>query len=180
MHNEYIQFLPADLSLAKQVTDYYQRNRSFLEEFEPKRSEDFFSIEHQKKILKKEMIDFKEGVSAHFYLKPVENPDDIIGAIGLSGIVYGSFCSAYLGYKLDKNFVGRGFTTMAVEMMVEYAFKELELHRIEANVIPRNKASLRVLEKCGFVNEGLSKYYLNVHGMWEDHIRMVKINSAMH
>lgn len=180
MHNEYIQFLPADLSLAKQVTDYYQRNRSFLEKFEPKRNEEFFSVEYQKEILKKEMIGFNERISAHFYLKIVECPDSIIGTVGLSDIVYGSFRSAYLGYKLDKDFINRGFTTMAVEMIVEYAFKELELHRIEANVVPRNKASLRVLEKSGFVNEGLSKYYLNVHGIWEDHIRMVKINYAMH
>ena len=54
------------------------------------------------------------------------------------------------------------------------------LHRIEANVMPGNKASLRVLEKNHFVNEGLSKYYLNIIGIWEDHIHMVKINEKMH
>lgn len=50
----------------------------------------------------------------------------------------------------------------------------------EANVMPRNKASLRVLEKNRFVNEGLSKYYLKINGVWEDHIHMVKINYAVH
>ena len=69
---------------------------------------------------------------------------------------------------------------MAVGMLTRYAFEELGLHRIEANVMPKNKASLRVLEKNHFVNEGISKYYLNINGVWEDHIHMVKINYDMH
>ena len=70
--------------------------------------------------------------------------------------------------------------SVAVEMLIKYAFEELGLHRIEANVMPKNKASLRVLEKNQFINEGTSKYYLNINGVWEDHIHMVKINYAMH
>lgn len=180
IRNRYIEFVPADMSLTEQVTDYYRRNRAFLEVFEPKRSEEFFSFDYQKEVLKREMQGFKEKTSAHFYLKEIEACKDIIGMIGLSSISYGSFCSAYLGYKLDKDFVNKGYMTMAVDMMVDYAFKKLKLHRIEANVMPKNKASLRVLEKCQFMNEGMSKYYLKVHGIWEDHIHMVRINYDMH
>lgn len=92
----------------------------------------------------------------------------------------GAFCSAFLGYKLDKEYLNRGYMSMSVAMLIKYAFEELGLHRIEANVMPKNKASLRVLEKNHFVNEGISKYYLNINGVWEDHIHMVKINYAMH
>ena len=109
-----------------------------------------------------------------------EDPSRIIGMIGLNNVVWGAFCSAFLGYKLDKDFLNRGCMSMAVEMLTEYAFEELHLHRIEANVMPRNKASLRVLEKNHFKNEGISKYYLNINGVWEDHIHMVKINYSMH
>ena len=59
----------------------------------------------------------------------------------------GVFCSAFLSYKLDENYINQGYMTMAIPMLVPYAFDELHLHRIEANVMPRNKASLRVLEK---------------------------------
>lgn len=52
----------------------------------------------------------------------------------------------------------------------------VEGKRIEANVIPRNKAALRALEKNHFRNKGISKYYTNINGVWEDHIHMVKIN----
>lgn len=180
MENRYIQLVPANLSLAEQVVDYYRRNRSFLEAFEPLRNEEFFSLEHQREVLKKEMLAYGEKTAFRFYIIPAERPTAVIGIIGLNNVVWGAFCSAFLGYKLDKEFLNKGYMTMAVKMLVKYAFEELRLHRIEANVMPKNKASLRVLEKNHFVNEGSSKYYLNINGVWEDHIHMVKINYAMH
>lgn len=180
MKNEYIQLVPADLSLAEQVTEYYKRNRDFLRPFEPVRSEEFYSRKYQQEILKKEMLGAEEKTAFYFYIMPVEQPGKIIGILGLSNVVWGAFCSAFLGGKLDKDFINRGYMSMAVEMLIKYAFEELGLHRIEANVMPKNKASLRVLEKNGFVNEGISKHYLKINGVWEDHIHMVKINYAMH
>ena len=180
MQNNYIRLLLADVSFAVQVVDYYNRNKEFLKEFEPVRNKEFFSLEYQKEILRRERLECEERKSFHFYIMLAEEPSRIIGMIGLSNVVWGAFCSAFLGYKLDKNFLNRGYMSMAVEMLTEYAFEELHLHRIEANVMPRNKASLRVLEKNHFRSEGISKYYLNINGIWEDHIHMVKINYSMH
>ena len=70
--------------------------------------------------------------------------------------------------------------TWAVDQVVQFAFSNIGLHRIEANVMPRNTPSLRVLEKNGFSSEGLAKHYLSIHGVWEDHIHMVRLNYAMH
>lgn len=180
MKNQYIQLVPADLSLAEQAADYYKRNRAFLEAFEPARSEDFFSLKYQQEVLKKELAEYEAGTAFRFYMMPVEQPLKIIGMIGLSNVVWGAFCSAFLGYKMDQDYVNKGYMSAAVGMLTEYAFKELGLHRIEANVMPKNRASLRVLEKNQFINEGISKYYLKINGVWEDHIHMVKINYAMH
>lgn len=69
--------------------------------------------------------------------------------------------------------------TEAVEAVVNHAFQELHLHRIEANIMPRNRASLRVVEKLGFRNEGVSREYLKINGKWEDHIHMVLLNEEM-
>lgn len=179
MKNEYMELVPADVSLAGQVLDYYRRNRNFLEEYEPKRDEEFFSRDCQLQILKKEMRDRAENTAFRFYIKLTEQPDQITGAIGLSNVVWGAFCSAFLGYKLDELFTNKGYMSQAVEMLVKYAFEELHLHRIEANVMPKNTASLRVLEKNDFINEGISKYYLKINGIWEDHIHMVRINHDM-
>lgn len=148
---------------AKQVVDYYKRNRDFLEAFEPVRSEEFFSLEYQQTVLKKEMAEYGARTAFRFYILSVEQPTKIIGIIGLNNVVWGAFCSAFLGYKLDKDFVNKGYMSMAVEMLTKYAFEEFGLHRIEANVMPKNKASLRVLEKNQFINEGISKYYLNIN-----------------
>lgn len=154
MKNQFIQLVPADLSLAEQVVDYYKRNRDFLEAFEPVRSEEFFSLEYQRAVLKREMLEYEARTSFRFYLMPMEQPSKIIGIIGLNNVVWGAFCSAFLGYKLDKDFVNRGYMSAAVEMLTKYAFEELGLHRIEANVMPRNKASLRVLEKISSSMKG--------------------------
>ena len=66
----------------------------------------------------------------------------------------GSFCSCFLGYKLDKDWLRQGLMSEAVNECVRIAFEELGLHRIEANIMPRNIASLGVVRRCGFVEEG--------------------------
>ncbi len=180
IRNQYIQLIPADLSLAEQLVDYYKRNKDFLAAFEPVRNESFFSLEYQQKVLAQEMRAFEERTAFRFYITPIDKSSKIIGVIGLNNVIWGAFCSAFLGYKLDKDFVNKGYMSMAIKLLTEYAFKELGLHRIEANVMPKNKTSLRVLEKNQFINEGCSKYYLNINGIWEDHIHMVKINHDMY
>lgn len=180
MQNKYIELVPADISLAEQITDYYRRNRKFLEAYEPKWEEPFFSVEYQREMLKNDMEAFRQKNAFRFYIRPTDQPHKIIGSIGLSNVVWRAFRSAFLGYKLDEDYINKGYMSMAVDMVVRYAFDELHLHRIEANVMPRNTASLRVLEKNSFEKEGISKYYLNINGVWEDHVHMVRINYAMH
>lgn len=180
MQNEYIELIPADAPLAEQLAEYYRRNREFLEAFEPARSEAFFSAAYQKEILEKEVRAWRERTAFRFYIRPAGESGKIIGMIGLNNVIWGAFCSAFMGYKLDAAYINRGYMSMAVEMVVQYAFHMLGLHRIEGNVMPRNAASLRVLAKNHFVNEGLSKYYLKINGRWEDHVHMVRINYALH
>lgn len=60
--------------------------------------------------------------------------------------------------------------TEAVKLAVRFAFDEAGLHRVQAGVMPHNVRSIRVLEKAGFRNEGLSKRYLNINGVWKDHL----------
>lgn len=180
IENESLKLIPSSLGLAEELADYYQRNREFLKAFEPKREEAFFTAEYQRNILKQQVMEQEQRRAYYFYIKLPGQPDQVIGSIGLSNVVWGVFCSAFLGYKLDKDYLNRGHMTMAVGMVTEYAFRELNLHRIEANVMPSNKPSLKVLENNKFENEGLAKYYLNINGVWEDHIHMVKINFDMH
>ena len=59
------------------------------------------------------------------------------------------------------------------------AFGPLRLHRVEANIMPRNRPSLRVAEKLGFHSEGISPRYLAIQGVWEDHVHMVRLNEEL-
>ena len=97
--------------------------------------------------------------------------DAIAGMINLSQIFYGAFQNAYLGYGLGVEFTGKGYATEAVRLVLKFAFADLKLHRIEANVQPRNLASIRLLERCGFKKEGFSEKYLKIGGRWRDHER---------
>ena len=176
LHGARITLVSADASLALSVCSYYERNRSFLSTFEPKRNEEFYTPRFHEQELLAEQAYAQELRSVRYYIVENNNPDEIIGTISLSNIVWKAFCSCFLGYALDSVHLNLGYMTEAVELITCFAFKELGLHRIEANVVPRNKASLRVLEKCGYKNEGLSLRYLKINGIWEDHVHMVKLN----
>ena len=180
LKTERLLLLPAKEDLAPRLAEYYRRNRDFLRSFEPPREEDFFTAARQRALLVQEAEAAEQNTSRRFYLQLPDQPDRIVGMVGLNNIVWGAFCSCFLGYKLDGELTGQGYMTEAVAAVTDFAFTRLRLHRIEANVMPRNRASLRVLEKNGYINEGLSRYYLNINGVWEDHVHMVRINFALH
>lgn len=164
---------------AKYLLEYYFRNKTFLEDFEPNRECSFFTYENHYNQLQKEAVDFDLQNAYRFYIFPKNDDKKIIGSISLNNVVWGCFLSCFLGYKLDGQYINKGYMTQAVGRIVDFAFSDLCIHRIEGNIMPKNKASLRVLEKCGFTNEGLSTKYLKINNIWEDHIHMVLINENL-
>lgn len=104
----------------------------------------------------------------------------IAGTINLSQIFRGAFLNAYLGYYLFEGFTGRGLMTEAMKAVIEFAFEEFGLHRLEANIQPRNTASRKLVETCGFKKEGFSEKYLWIAGDWRDHERWAIINENLH
>lgn len=165
-----------DEAYAPQVLDFVSRNKSFLEEWEPKREQEYFTLETHKNILHDEFVKMQDGQLFKVWL--FKN-DEIIGSAALSNIVRGIFQSCHLGYKIDRDESNKGYMTEALRKVIGVAFEQLLLHRIEANIMPRNYASLKVVEKLGFYNEGLAKKYLKINGVWEDHIHMVLLNEKM-
>ena len=92
----------------------------------------------------------------------------IVGVVNFSEIVLGVFRNAYLGYYGMAAFAGRGLMTMAVRQALRYGFDELGLHRVEANIQPGNAASIALVRRIGFRQEGLSPEYLFINGAWAD------------
>lgn len=93
------------------------------------------------------------------------------GEVNLNSVQRGPFQNAYVGYWIDEAQAGCGYTPEAVVLMMRYAFDELDLHRIQISIVPRNAASRRVVEKLGLRAEGVAERYLEINGVWEDHIR---------
>lgn len=94
-----------------------------------------------------------------------------IGEVNISNVRRGPFQSADIGYWVDQQHAGRGYTPEAVVGVLGYAFEHLSLHRVEIAIIPRNRRSLRVVEKLGIRSEGVAERFLEINGVWEDHVR---------
>lgn len=102
----------------------------------------------------------------------------IVGVVNISEIAMGAFRSAYLGYYGMAPFGGKGMMTEAVRMAIDFAFNELGLHRVEANIQPGNTASIALVRRLGFKQEGYSERYLKIDGEWRDHERWALLNEA--
>jgi ribosomal-protein-alanine N-acetyltransferase len=170
-----------DKTFAEKVLDFHIRNRDFHEKWDPVRDEKYYTEEHHKKELEDELYKINKGLMFKLWLfekhdRYYEKP---LGYISFSNIVRGCFQSCHLGYKIDRDETNKGYTTEALRAGIDFVFMVLNLHRIEANIIPGNIPSFRVVEKLGFCNEGISKKYLKINGIWQDHIHMVILNEAM-
>jgi ribosomal-protein-alanine N-acetyltransferase len=95
----------------------------------------------------------------------------IIGFFNISQIARGSLQSAYLGYAAGERFARQGYMREGIELVLGFAFSELNLHRLEANIQPGNRASISLARGAGFQREGFSPRYLKIAGRWRDHER---------
>lgn len=104
-------------------------------------------------------------------LLAINEKNDLIACINLNEIVRGAFQSTYVGYFAFEPFAGKGLMQTAMKLAIDYAFSELRLHRIEANIQPTNTRSIKLIESLGFRHEGFSPRYLKIGGAWKDHER---------
>ena len=111
----------------------------------------------------------RQARAGHLLPFVVTYEDRLVGQLTVGGITYGSLCSAHVGYWVDRRVAGRGVIPTAVALAVDHCFTALRLHRVEVNIRPENTASLRVVEKLGFREEGLRKGFLHIAGEWRDH-----------
>lgn len=93
------------------------------------------------------------------------------GEVNLNTIHRGARQNAYIGYWIDQAVAGLGYMPESVVTVLRFAFEDLHLHRVQIAIVPRNTASRRVVEKIGLRDEGVARRYLQINGVWEDHIR---------
>ncbi len=94
-----------------------------------------------------------------------------VGEMNLNSVQRGPFQSANVGYWISERVAGLGLTPESLVAVLRFAFENLRLHRVEVAIIPRNTASHRVVEKLQIRNEGTALRFLEINGVWEDHVR---------
>ncbi len=110
----------------------------------------------------------RDGKSARF-----------IGQITLGGLIFGAYRGGHIGYWIDQRFAGQGLMSRAVRLLTDFAFNELQLHRIEINMRPENEPSQKVAQNAGYSLEGSRKNYLHIDGAWRDHLSFVRENPKL-
>ncbi|MBS0289828.1 MAG: GNAT family N-acetyltransferase [Proteobacteria bacterium] len=102
----------------------------------------------------------------------VYSPENVIvGVFNISEIVFGCFQSAYLGFYVSKDYAGKGLMSDGLNLLLNKAFIDLSLHRLEANIQPTNSSSIWLVQRNGFRKEGFSPRYLKIDNEWRDHER---------
>lgn len=93
------------------------------------------------------------------------------GEVNLNSVMRGAMQSGTIGYWIDEAKAGNSYVSEAVLVLMKFAFEELRLHRMEICIVPRNANSRRVVEKLQLREEGIAKRFLEINGIWEDHVR---------
>jgi len=96
---------------------------------------------------------------------------EFAGEVNVNNVVRGAFQSAHVGYWIDQTRAGNSYMSEAVVVLCRYMFEQVGLHRLQISIIPRNSNSHRVVEKLGLRSEGIAERYLEINGVWEDHVR---------
>ncbi|WP_342563746.1 GNAT family protein [Paenibacillus sp. FSL R7-0345] len=143
------------------------RNKEHHQPYEPLREADYYTQESQQLLISQRLSDSEHDRAYMFGIFQADG--QLIGQITLSNLVRGVAQYADLGYFIDYAIQGKGHMTAAVRLILEYAFRALALHRVQASILLHNDASRRVLEKNGFQAEGVARRYLKINGDWQDH-----------
>ena len=166
---------------APQMSDYSEwttlreASRAFLTPWEPTWPSDDLSRSAFRRRLRRYAEDQRADTSYAFFLFR-KSDDALVGGLTLANIRRGVAQAGSLGYWIGEPFARRGLMTGALHGLVPFAFGSLRLHRLEAACIPSNAASIRLLEKMGFVREGYAREYLCINGLWQDHLLFARLN----
>jgi [ribosomal protein S5]-alanine N-acetyltransferase len=166
-----------------QTTDYAEwaavreKSREFLIPWEPTWPVDDLTRSAFRRRIRRYAEDLRSDQGYAFVV--LRNSDGaLVGGLTLANIRRGVAQAASLGYWMGLPFIRHGYMTAAVGAVIPFAFTTLRLHRLEAACIPTNTASIRLLEKTGFVREGYAREYLCINGIWQDHLLYARLQHA--
>lgn len=159
----------------RQIAEFMTLNRERFRPYSPTRSDNYFTREHWKAACKIAKTEWREDRAYRFCV--VYKNESVIAKIDLDHISRGPFQAATIGYMLDRRHEGQSVMRRALEDVLELAFGEFGLHRVEAAIMPDNQRSQNLATRLGFREIGLAERYLELDGAWRDHV-LYEINEA--
>ncbi len=148
------------------------RNGDWLLIWEPKRSDYISDPATDSQAFERRCVARdRERLAGTSYTLGLFIENKFAGEVNLNNVVRGAMQTGTVGYWIDRKQAGNGYVAEGVAVLSRFAFEELKLHRIEVCIIPRNTNSKKVVEKLRFRLEGVAERFLEINGVWEDHLR---------
>ena len=159
---------PPQYSDWKAWADERKKNKLYLQPWEPLWS--INELERSSFVKRVRMFErLSHNDQAYSFLIFTSDNEDFIGEVNISNVLRGIIQSCTIGYWIAKDCEGKGMMSESLELVKEFIFNELKLHRIEAACLPHNMPSLKVLLKNGFIKEGTARKLLKINDKWQDH-----------
>ena len=159
---------PPQYSDWKAWADERKKNKLYLQPWEPLWS--INELERSSFVKRVRMFErLSHNDQAYSFLIFKSDNEDFIGEVNISNVQRGIIQSCTIGYWIAKDCEGKGMMSESLELVKEFIFNELKLHRIEAACLPHNIPSLKLLLKNGFIKEGTARKLLKINDKWQDH-----------
>lgn len=151
------------------VLAFYEENRGDFEKYETTNIDSYYSFEHHRKVLDYEYKATLKLNLIRYFIFEKSNPNKIIGTVSYRNIVKPVYSSCIIGYKMGKAYRNKGYCSEAIKATLPLVTGELDIHRVEAFILPDNAPSIALAEKLGFVREGLVRDKFVIQGVRRDH-----------
>jgi ribosomal-protein-alanine N-acetyltransferase len=168
LHGEGVYLRPLEMRDFEAWASLRECSRAFLTPWEPTWPGDDLTRASFRRRLRRHHKEIESGEAYAFLV--FHQDDTLLGGLTLGQIKRGVVQAGTLGYWIGAPYAGKGYMSRAVRTVVNFAFGSLRLHRIEASCLPSNDASIRLLERIGFRQEGYARAYLRINGLWQDHL----------
>lgn len=152
------------------LAEFFRRNDAHLRPWDPPRPRGVTEAGFWQAEAARAAEDFRDGAVVRWLMFLHGDASRVVGRVNYTQMVRGPFQSCMLGYAIDREVEGQGLMYEALQATLAHAFGDLRLHRVQANHLPENSRSARLLQRLGFRVEGMARDYLFINGAWRDHV----------
>lgn len=178
LHSDRLLLAPGELTDAIEIYELMLSNHAYFSYWNPVIDRSSLSAEYVLQLIESERLAWERGESLRFWIRLRQAPSTLIGWVKIDALTGGAFHSGRVGYAIAQAHHRRGYMKEALAAAKRWVFApQVNLHRLQASVLPENLASLSVLRGCGFEDIGLASAYLWVRGAWRDHFITQCINT---